>query len=163
MQGWRVDHIGGQLDRGCGGLHSGNPYDGHTLADSLKTIKRLTGIDPKHAYCDKGYRGHGYKGATEIHVAGCGPKNKTRFARFWSRRRSAVEPTIGHMKSDNRMARNYLKGNKGDKTNAILAAAGYNLRKLIRAFFLPALRWLWNVNFGIKSPRGTLWSTSIAT
>ena len=53
----------------------------------------------------------------------------------WFKRRSAIEPVIGHMKQDNRMERNYLKGVDGDKMNAILAACGFNLRKLLRAFF----------------------------
>ena len=48
------------------------------------------------------------------------------------KRRAAVEPTIGHLKSDNRMIRNYLTGKAGDKINTLLAAAGYNLRKLLR-------------------------------
>jgi IS5 family transposase len=51
----------------------------------------------------------------------------------WFKRRSAIEPVIGHMKDDNRMDRNYLKGADGDKMNAILAACGFNLRKLLRA------------------------------
>ena len=52
----------------------------------------------------------------------------------WFKRRSAIEPVIGHMKQDNRMDRNYLKGTDGDKMNAILAACGFNLRKHLRAF-----------------------------
>jgi len=52
----------------------------------------------------------------------------------WFKRRAAIEPVIGHMKQDNRMERNYLKGTDGDKMNAILAACGFNLRKLLRAF-----------------------------
>ena len=48
--------------------------------------------------------------------------------------KSAIEPSIGHLKDDNRMKRNYLKGTEGDKLNAIFAAAGYNLRKLLKAF-----------------------------
>ncbi|HEX9778486.1 MAG TPA: hypothetical protein VGA63_10100, partial [Geopsychrobacteraceae bacterium] len=44
------------------------------------------------------------------------------------------EPIIGHMKQDNRMDRNYLKGTDGDKMNAILAGCGFNFRKLLRAF-----------------------------
>jgi IS5 family transposase len=47
------------------------------------------------------------------------------------RRRAAVEPVIGHAKSDHRMDRNYLAGSKGDAVNAVLAAAGYNFRRLI--------------------------------
>src|SRR3970282_816838 len=63
--------------------------------------------------------------------------------RMWTRgiaerrrlqRRSAIEPVIGHMKSDCRMNRNYLKGSDGDRMNAMLAGAGFNFRKLLRAF-----------------------------
>ena len=48
------------------------------------------------------------------------------------RRRSAIEPVIGHLKSEHRMDRNYLAGRHGDANNAILAAVGYNFRRLIR-------------------------------
>lgn len=54
----------------------------------------------------------------------------------WFKRRSAVEPIIGHVKSDHRMERNYLKGKDGDTINAILAGCGFNLRKLLRAILL---------------------------
>ena len=55
------------------------------------------------------------------------------------KRRSAVEPVIGHVKEEHRMDRNYLKGRDGDRANAILAAAGYNFSLLIRWF--EALLW----------------------
>jgi IS5 family transposase len=42
------------------------------------------------------------------------------------RRRSAVEPVIGHIKNEHRMGRNYLAYSQGDAINAILTAAGYN-------------------------------------
>ena len=58
------------------------------------------------------------------------------------RRRSAIEPIFGHLKSDNRLERNHLQGRDGDRMNAILSGCGFNLRKLIRAFFLSFLRWL---------------------
>jgi transposase, IS5 family len=48
------------------------------------------------------------------------------------RRRAAVEPVIGHLKSDHRMDRNYLKGREGDRANAVLAATGYNFALLLR-------------------------------
>ena len=48
------------------------------------------------------------------------------------RRRSAIEPVIGHLKNEHRMDRNYLAGRHGDANNAILAAVGYNFRRLIR-------------------------------
>ncbi|WP_024316136.1 transposase, partial [Rhizobium favelukesii] len=50
------------------------------------------------------------------------------------RRRSAVEPVIGHLKSEHRMDRNYLAGEQGDAVNAVLAAAGYNFSLLLRWF-----------------------------
>lgn len=50
------------------------------------------------------------------------------------RRRAAVEPVIGHLKDDQRMRRNRLKGRKGDRINAVLAAAGYNFSLLLRWF-----------------------------
>jgi transposase, IS5 family len=48
------------------------------------------------------------------------------------RRRAAIEPVIGHVKAEHRMDRNFLKGFEGDRANAILAAAGYNFRLLLR-------------------------------
>ena len=48
------------------------------------------------------------------------------------KRRAAVEPVIGHLKEEHRMNRNYLAGRRGDANNAVLAAAGYNFRRLIR-------------------------------
>jgi len=61
----------------------------------------------------------------------------------WYRRRSGIEPIIGHAKSDHRMDRNYLKGEEGDKINAILAGCGFNIRKLLRAILL----WLFKERF----------------
>jgi IS5 family transposase len=60
------------------------------------------------------------------------------------KRRAAIEPTIGHLKSDNRMNRNYLTGREGDKINALLSAAGYNLRKLLRWLVIAPVFWLWH-------------------
>ena len=52
------------------------------------------------------------------------------------RRRSAVEPVIGHAKAEHRMGRNFLKGAHGDAANAVLAAAGYNFRESLDAVAL---------------------------
>jgi len=48
------------------------------------------------------------------------------------RRRSAIEPTIGHMKTDGRLGRNWLKGTLGDRLHAVLCGAGHNLRMILR-------------------------------
>ena len=111
-----------------------NPYDGHTLAATLASVESNTGIRPSEAYVDKGYRGHDYAGDATIHIAGSSRRGLSRTKCKRRRRRSAVEPLIGHMKSDNRMGRCFLKGLLGDAINAILAAAGMNLRKLLRRF-----------------------------
>ena len=89
---------------------------------------------------DKGYRGHGYRGSTCVHVAGSKSKNATRSEQRRRRRRSAIEPKIGHLKSDHRMNRCFLAGLRGDATNAVLAAAGANMRKLLRRLFFALIR-----------------------
>jgi IS5 family transposase len=121
----------------------GNPYDGHTLKDSLNQVKEITGWQPLHAYCDRGYRGVA-KDITDTEVHLSGKKKKSMKAGIWKwyARRSAIEPIFGHLKSDNRMERNHLQGKDGDRINAILSGCGFNLRKLLRAFFLSIFRWL---------------------
>ena len=118
---------------GVEALHN-NPFDGHTLKGALKQVKRLAGWAVQNAYCDKGYKGNPRQlDGTAVHLANRRKSSMTPGEWRWFKRRSAIEPVIGHMKQDNRMDRNYLKGTDGDKMNAILAACGFNLRKLLRA------------------------------
>lgn len=123
-------------------LCEGNPYDGHTLASALTTIEQTTSISVTDAYVDKGYRGHDYQGEAAVHIAGSSTKKLSRSQKKKRKRRSAVEPKIGHLKSDNRMRRCFLKGLAGDAINAILAAAGSNLQKLLRAIARALIFWL---------------------
>jgi IS5 family transposase len=116
---------------GAHALH-GNPYDGHTLNSAIAQVERLTGKTPDDVMVDQGYRGHNYAGNAAVHVVRTIPKRATRAVRRMLKRRAAVEPTIGHLKSDNRLSRNHLAGKTGDQINTLLAAAGYNLRKLLR-------------------------------
>ena len=60
-------------------------------------------------------------------------KTLTRAQRRWLRRRQAIEPAIGHAKHDHGMSRCALKGAEGDALHAVLCAAGYNIRWLLRA------------------------------
>lgn len=53
--------------------------------------------------------------------------------RRWLKRRQAIEPTIGHTKHDHRMDKCWLKGSEGDALHAVLCAAGFNIRWLLRA------------------------------
>lgn len=119
-----------------------NPYDGHTLAETIASAESNTGVPVTDAYVDKGYRGHDYTGIAQIHVAGQGGHGCSRSERRRRRRRSAIEPKIGHLKSDHRMDRCFLAGLRGDAINAVLAAAGANLRKLLRRLFFALIRWL---------------------
>ena len=114
----------------------GNPYDGHTLKENLEQVKRITGIELEQATCDMGYRNHGYDGRCTVHIVNRYRKKIPKSIRRWWKRRSAIEPVIGHMKQDNRMDCNRLKGKLGDKLNAILSACGFNFRKLLRAIAL---------------------------
>jgi len=114
-----------------------NPYDTHTLESALNHVAQLTTITPEHAYCDMGYRGHGIKEKTKIHLVGKVPKRATKALRKWTKRRAAVEPIIGHLKSDYRLNRNHLKGKAGDHANVVLAAAAYNMAKLLAWFYWP--------------------------
>lgn len=122
-------------------LCESNPYDGHTLDKTLEQVERITGVPVRDGYVDKGYRGHDYEGNATIHIAGSGTKRLTPTQRRRRKRRSAVEPKIGHAKHEHRMGRCYLKGLAGDAMNVVLAAAGANLTKLLR--LLPCAWRMW--------------------
>jgi IS5 family transposase len=114
----------------------GNPYDGHTLAAQLEqttTLLQDIGVKPSTAVVDLGYRGVDAEVAPVqlIHRGKC--KTLTATQRAWLRRRQAVEPAIGHLKADHRMDRCWLKGSEGDALHAVLCAAGFNIRWLLRA------------------------------
>lgn len=112
---------------------AGNPFDGHTLKSNLEQAEKMTGRKIKQATCDLGYRGHGVKDIDVLIV----PRNKkkaSRTIRRWWKRRNAIEPIIGHEKSEHRLERNQLSGELGDSLNVILSACGFNLKKLVRAF-----------------------------
>lgn len=119
---------------------SNNPYDGHTLQKSLEQAKRLSNIVIEQAACDQGYRGHGIKDAN-ILIVPRRKKGASQAIRHWWRRRNAIEPIIGHQKSDHRLNRNQLAGELGDQLNVIFSACGFNIKKLRRAFWL----WIQNV------------------
>ena len=113
-------------------LH-GRPYDGHTLRGVLETLTEATGIEPERVYVDRGYRGHDYPHPHRVFRSGQ-KRGITGTIKKELRRRSLVEPIIGHLKSDGHLGRNYLKGELGDKQNALLTAAGYNFRLLLKWF-----------------------------
>jgi transposase, IS5 family len=111
----------------------GNPYDGHTLAAVIPAIEQLVGNTIERAHVDAGYRGHNAPSEYKFKVYTSWQKRRvTPAIKREMKRRAAVEPVIGHTKEEHRMGRNYLAGRHGDANNAVLAAAGYNFRRLIR-------------------------------
>jgi IS5 family transposase len=108
----------------------GTPYDGHTLRAVIEDTQRLTGREIERVYVDKGYRGHDAPKPRSVSISG---QKRGVFGAIKRelRRRSAVEPLIGHMKEQGHLGRCYLKGHAGDAANAILTAAGYNFRRIL--------------------------------
>jgi transposase, IS5 family len=112
-------------------LH-GNPYDGHTLKFALDDIQNIVGRTPQRVAVDQGYKGHRLAlPHTAVYITGQ-KRGVTEKIKRWLKRRSVVEPIIGHAKNDGLLGRNWLKGRTGDRCNALLAAAGFNLRQLLR-------------------------------
>ena len=111
----------------------GNPHDGHTLGKQLKQERDLLGEGrAREVFVHRGYRGHKHEGEEAVYVdrerRGSIPKSLWRSIK----RRAAIEPTIGHMKSEHRLERNRLKGTLGTAVNALLSAAAMNFGKLLK-------------------------------
>jgi len=116
----------------------GNPYDGHTLAPTLDKYNEIFGKNPKAVIVDDGYRiGRKIKETKILNVHQRGHPDyspwqwKQRF-----KRRSTVEAIIGHLKSDYRMLKNYLKGIQGDEINLYMSAAAFNFKKLMEKLLI---------------------------
>jgi IS5 family transposase len=136
--------------------HQGNPYDGHTLKDMLQntkeSLKEITNKTIKHLFADKGYKGHNYKGDTQVILET--KTNKKEYKEL--KRRSSIEAVFSHTKQHHRMNRNFLKGIKGDLINTILSACGYNLKKIYNKFkeeYLKLLSFLFLLFFLKEKPQ----------
>lgn len=116
---------------GCRSMPN-NPFDGHTLEEALEQAEILSGVSAKRCYVDRGYRRAVIPGV-QIFRSGQKRGVNTRTLKRELKRRSEIEAVIGHMKTDGRMDRCRLKGALGDALNAVLVAAGHNIRLLIRA------------------------------
>ena len=121
----------------------GNPYDGHTLAEQIEQATILmqdSGAKPSTAWVDLGYRGVDADNP-DIEIKHRGKKTRlTELEVRTLKRRQAIEPVIGHLKSDHRMGRCHLNGVLGDKLYAVLCAAVYNIRWLMRMIAKKGLR-----------------------
>jgi hypothetical protein len=120
----------------------GNSYDGHTLATVISETETQIGASLTRIATDRGYRGHNAPPRHKFRVYISGQRRRvTETIKRELHGRSAVEPVLGHAKAEHRMGRNYLAGTHGDAANAVLAAAGYNFRRLLEwlALFLSAV------------------------
>lgn len=118
-----------------GALGFRNEYDGHTLESTLEQVQRLTEKAPQKAKVDRGYRGKKQIGETEILIPSP-PKKKLSYYQRKKlseahKKRAAIEPIIGHIKADHRLNRNFYKGIVGDNINIMLAAAGFNFKRMM--------------------------------
>lgn len=124
---------------GAQALH-GNPYDGHTLKNAIKDANNhLEHLNPKikieESYVDQGYKKHGVTDC-KVTIVGKNQKKAPPSIRKLMRRRSAIEPLIGHAKNDYGFHKNYLKGKLGDEIQALMMAIGFNFRKIAKVVSL---------------------------
>lgn len=113
-----------------------NEYDGHTLEPTLDQRNRLLENIAKTASVDRGCKGKSQIGETKILIPKpFNDKTLTKYQqkklRSHFRRRAAIEPIIGHLKSDHRLSRNFYKGIIGDNINVMLSAAAFNFKRMM--------------------------------
>ncbi len=107
----------------------GNPYDGHTLDQTIQEIRKIVDEPLQKVFVDQGYRGSNFSEKSKIYT----PYTKKALSKedkVMQKRRSAIEPIIGHLKNFCRMGRNYLHGKTGDIINPLISAIGLNLRRI---------------------------------
>lgn len=149
---------GGHFVLHVSALHD-NPFDGHTLAPVIESYKKLTGVTPERIYVDKGYQGHSHEPKNRVFKSGQ-KRGVFGVIKKELRRRSVVEPIIGHLKSDHSLGRNFLKGIDGDKINALLAGIGYNFRLLLRWLRLFCAQILMGLYASININRSNIFYTA---
>jgi IS5 family transposase len=139
----------------------GNPHDSRTIEPLLNQMEDNLGYKPKEVVYDKGGRGKAQINGVRISTPGKPLKNDTayqkRMKRKKFRRRAAIEPVIGHLKQHFRMEQNYLNGENSPQINALLAAAGWNFKKMMEKLKAEVKFWIFqlskyllpNLNYGL--------------
>jgi IS5 family transposase len=120
-------------------------HDSKTIPEVLEQYERLNGSEAKEVYVDRGYRGQTTYKSTLIFV----PKPQTGITKAQRKKhsnRAAIEPIIGHLKSDYRLCRNFLKGIFGDIINVILSAAAMNFKRVMNLWKKEA-KLIWKLIF----------------
>ena len=138
-----------------------NVYDGDTLSPQLEQTERLTGHKPKVGITDRGYKGRKVVNGVQIIIPSKLPASANNYRKQKMRKRfrarAGIEPVIGHLKQDHRMGRNYLLNEQGDLVNTLLAAAGFNLRKMLQRLKAGALdifvKFIWRIFVPAWNPK----------
>lgn len=114
----------------------GNPHDSKTIKPLLEQMKNLQGYLPEEIVYDRGGKGQTQIMGVKISTPSKPLKRDSSYQKQKKRRkfkrRAAIEPVISHLKTDHRMAQNYLHGEGSPKMNAMLAAAGWNFKKMMQ-------------------------------
>ena len=135
-----------------------NPYDGHTLDQALEQVEILTSKAPTIVLADRGYRGVTPRNPTTRLIQSHTRRLPAELKRLL-KRRQVVEPVIGHMKSDGRRGRSWLKGEIDDALHAVMCGAGHNLRLILarlRALYCSLIAWLVNLpEYQVRSEQAT--------
>lgn len=124
---------------------TGNPHDSKTIEPLLNQMQTNLNYLPKEVVYDRGGKGQKQIGQTVISTPDYRPLKRDteyqkRVKRKKFRRRAAIEPLIGHLKTDFRMGQNYLHGSNSPQVNAFLAATGWNLKKMMKKLKLEYLK-----------------------
>lgn len=117
---------------GASSFH-GNPYDGHTLQESITLAEKMTETKIKDVFVDNGYKGHDLnleEGSKTVWFSRQ-RRGVTKSIRKKIMRRQAIEPHFGHMKTEGKLGKCRLWGKAGDEAHALLVAAGYNMRLIL--------------------------------
>ena len=119
-----------------GAMSFRNEYDGHTIEAALGQVERLTQRKIKILAGDRGYRDRKEVNDTQILIPDSPKPSESRYQRRKKHKlfckRAGIEPTIGHLKADHRLGRNFYKGVVGDAVNILMAAAAYNFKRAMR-------------------------------
>ena len=155
----------GNLIVGARAFH-GNPYDGHTLTEQLEQATILmqdSDAKPATAFVDLGYQGVDADNP-DVHIVHRGKaKRISEQDRRLLKRRQAIEPIIGHLKADHRMGRCHLKGEQGERLHAVLCAAGYNIKWLLRMIARKGVTFLTTILLCLQqaSTQGRSWLAAV--
>ena len=116
--------------------YEANPHDSKTIEPLLDQMQENLNYQPEEVIYDRGGRGRATINGVTISTPKPPLKKDSRYAKLKKRkkfrRRAAIEPVIGYLKKDFRMEQNYLNGSNSPQINAMLAATGWNLKKMMK-------------------------------